>query len=71
MLPLLPLFKAMVQIIFCNTAQELRRFFFRLFYQHKMGSIEHGFGLWKKEEVAGIKIRQLRGVSKHSDVFTR
>jgi hypothetical protein len=51
---MMPLFKAMVQIIFCNT---------------KWVPFEHRFDLWKKKEVSG-RSRQIKGVSKHSNVFT-
>jgi len=67
---MLPLFRAVMQIVFCKTVQELSHFCFRLFYQHKMGSFEYGFYLWEKEEVTESKIRRIRGVSKHSNVFT-
>ena len=58
---MLPLFKAVLQIIFSKTIQELYRFCFHLFCRHKIGSFEHGFDLWKLEEVTGGKIRQIRG----------
>lgn len=67
---MLPLLEAMVQITFCKIAQEFRHFYFHFFYRHERSSFENGFDLWKKEEVAGIRIRRIREVSKHSDVFT-
>jgi hypothetical protein len=47
---MLSLFKAMAQIIFCKTVQQVHRFCLHLFYQQQMGSFEHRFDLWKKEE---------------------
>jgi len=44
---MLPLFKAVLQIIFSKTIQELYRFCFHLFYGKKIGSYERGFELWK------------------------
>lgn len=67
---MLRLFRAVMQIVFCKTVQELSHFCFHLFCQHKMGSFEHRFYFWKKEEVTESKIRRIRGVSKHSNVFT-
>lgn len=40
---MLPLFRAVMKIIFCKTVQELSQFCCHLFYQHKMGSFDHGF----------------------------
>ena len=49
----------MVQIIFCKTVQQVHHFCLHLFYQQQMGSSEHGFDLWKKEEVVHSKIRRI------------
>jgi hypothetical protein len=65
-----PLFKAMVQIIFFKTVQELRHFSFTSSTDTKWVPFEDGLDLWKKEDVAGSKVRRIRGVSKHSYVFT-
>jgi hypothetical protein len=66
---MLPLCRAVMQIVFCKTALELSHCCFHLFSQHKIGSFEHGFYLWKKEEVTESKIMRTRGVIKHSNVF--
>jgi len=55
---MLSLFKAMAQIIFCKTIQQVHRFCLYLFYQQQKGSFEHAFDLLlKKEEVVESKIR--------------
>jgi hypothetical protein len=66
---MLALFKEMVQIIFCKTIQQLHHFCLHLFYQQQMGSLEHGFYLWKKEKVVERKIRQIMA-DEHNDVST-
>ena len=49
---MLPMFKAIPQVMFCKAADDLRRFCFHIFYRHKIGSFEHWLDLWEEEEVA-------------------
>jgi hypothetical protein len=37
--------------MFCKAVENLRRFCFHRFHQHKMGSFEHWLDLWEQVEV--------------------
>jgi len=66
---MLPMFKAIPQVMFCEAVENLCRFCFHMFYRHKMGSFEHRLDLWEEAEVAGSEVWQVEWVLKHSDVF--
>jgi hypothetical protein len=68
---MLPMFKAMLQVMFCKAIKDLHCFCFYTFYWHKMGSFEHGLGLWEEVEVAGSEVWPSSMGAQHSDVFIR
>jgi hypothetical protein len=66
---MLPMFIAILQVMFCRAVEDLRRFCFHMFYQHKMGNYEHWLDLWEEAEVAGSEVWRVGMVLKHSDGF--
>jgi len=65
---MMPMFKAIPQVMFCEAVEDLCRFGVHMFYQHE-GSFEHWLDLWEEAEVAGSEVWQVGRVFKHSDIF--
>jgi len=57
---MLPMFKAILQVMFCKAVEELHRFLL----SHVLPT-----PFWEEAEVAGMKVSRLGCVLKHSDVF--
>jgi len=66
---MLPMFKAIPQVLFFKAVVFPRRFRFHIFYRHKMVSPEHWLDTWEEVEVARSEVWRLGGVLKDSDVF--
>jgi hypothetical protein len=63
------MFKAIQKVMFCKAVEDICRFCFHMFYQHKMGSFEHWLDLWEEGEVTGSEVWQVEWVLKHSYAF--
>ena len=66
---MLPMFKAILQVLFCKAVENLHYFWFHIIYWHRVGSFEHWLDLWEEVEVAGSEVWQVAWVLKRSDVF--
>jgi hypothetical protein len=67
---MLPTLKAILQITFWKTVEDLRRFVFTSSTDKKMGSFEHRLDFWEEVEVAGSQVWWMGWVLKHSDVIS-
>jgi hypothetical protein len=66
---MLPMFKAIAQVMFCKGVEDLGRFWFHNFYRHKIVSFKYWRNFWEEAEVVGSEVWRVGWVLKHSDGF--